>query len=40
MMKIAVAGTEVKIPEMVIEMKEVVPEFKSRNSVYEMYDKK
>ena len=33
-------STEVKIPEMVIEMKEVVPEFKSRNSVYEMYDKK
>lgn len=33
-------STEVRIPEMVIEMKNVVPEFKSKNSVYEMYDKK
>ena len=33
-------STEVRIPEMVIEMKEFVPEFKSKNSVYEMYDKK
>ena len=32
--------TEVRIPDMVIEMKNVVPEFKSKNSVYEMYDKK
>ena len=32
-------STEVKIPEMVIEMKSVVPEFKSRNSIYEQYDK-
>ena len=33
-------STEVRIPDMVIEMKNVVPEFKSKNSVYEMYDKK
>ena len=33
-------STEVRIPEMVIEMKDIVPEFKSKNSVYEMYDKK
>ncbi len=32
-------STEVRIPEMVIEMKSFVPEFKSKNSVYEMYDK-
>ena len=32
-------SSEVKIPEMVIGMKEIVPEFKSRNSVYEKYDK-
>ena len=33
-------STEVRIPDMVIEMKNVVPEFKSKNSVYEMDDKK
>ena len=33
-------STEVRIPEMVIEMKSFVPEFNSKNSVYEMYDKK
>ena len=32
-------STEVQIAEMVIEMKAVVPEFKSKNSVYEIYDK-
>ena len=31
---------EVKIPEMVVLMKQTVPEFKSKNSVYEKYDKK
>ena len=31
---------EVKIPEMVVFMKQTVPEFKSKNSVYEKYDKK
>ena len=30
---------EVKIPEMVVLMKQTVPEFKSKNSVYEKYDK-
>lgn len=29
---------EVKIPEMVVLMKQVVPEFKSKNSVFEKYD--
>lgn len=32
-------STEVKIAEMVKEMKTFVPEFKSKNSVYEKYDK-
>lgn len=32
-------STEVKVPEMVMEMKSFVPEFKSKNSVYEKYDK-
>ena len=31
---------EVRIPEMVVLMKQTVPEFKSKNSVYEKYDKK
>ncbi len=31
---------QVKIPEMVVFMKQTVPEFKSKNSVYEKYDKK
>ena len=31
---------EVKIPEMVVFMKQTVPEFKSKNSIYEKYDKK
>lgn len=30
---------DVKIPEMVKEMKSIVPEFKSKNSVFEKYDK-
>ena len=30
---------EVKVPEMVIEMKSIVPEFKSKNSQFEKYDK-
>jgi FlaA1/EpsC-like NDP-sugar epimerase len=30
---------DVKIPEMVIKMKEVVPEFISKNSIFEQYDK-
>ena len=30
---------KVKIPEMVVFMKQTVPEFKSKNSVYEKYDK-
>ena len=29
----------VKIPEMVKLMKQIVPEFKSKNSIFEMYDK-
>lgn len=32
-------STEVKVPEMVMEMKSFVPEFKSKNSVYERFDK-
>lgn len=32
-------STEVKVPEMVMEMKSFVPEFKSKNSVYEKFDK-
>lgn len=32
-------STEVKVPEMVKEMKSFVPEFKSKNSVYEKFDK-
>lgn len=31
-------ASEVRIPAMVIEMKRIVPEFKSKNSVYEKYD--
>ena len=31
---------EVKIPEMVVFMKQTVPEFKSKNSIYEKYYKK
>jgi len=32
-------STDVRIPEMVKLMKSVVPEFKSKNSIYEQYDK-
>ena len=32
-------STDVRIPEMVKLMKSVVPEFKSKNSIYEKYDK-
>ena len=32
-------STDVKIPEMVKEMKAIVPEFKSKNSIFEQYDK-
>ena len=38
--KLEVLSREVKIPEMVVFMKQTVPEFKSKNSVYEKYDKK
>lgn len=37
--RLADLALSVKIPEMVILMKETVPEFVSRNSVYEKYDK-
>ena len=30
---------QVNIPEMVKLMKKIVPEFKSKNSIFEMYDK-
>jgi len=33
-------ASEVRIPEMVKLMKETVPEFKSKNSVFEEYDKR
>jgi FlaA1/EpsC-like NDP-sugar epimerase len=33
-------STDVKIPEMVKEMKSIVPEFISKNSTFEQYDKK
>lgn len=36
---LAELSTEVKVSEMVKEMKSFVPEFKSKNSVYEKYDK-
>ena len=38
--KLEVLSREVKIPEMVVFMKQTVPEFKSKNSVYEKYEKK
>ena len=37
--KLAKLSMDVKIPEMVMEMKDMVPEFKSKNSIYEKYDK-
>ena len=37
--KLAELSKQVKIPEMVMMMKRVVPEFKSKNSIFEMYDK-
>ena len=37
--KLAQLSMDVKIPEMVMEMKDMVPEFKSNNSIYEKYDK-
>ena len=37
--KLAQLSMDVKIPEMVMEMKDMVPEFKSKNSIYEKYDK-
>lgn len=37
--KLTQLSMEVKIPEMVMEMKDMVPEFKSKNSIYEKYDK-
>lgn len=37
--KLAQLSMDVKIPEMVMEMKNMVPEFKSKNSIYEKYDK-
>ena len=37
--KLAQLSMDVKIPELVQEMKVMVPEFKSKNSIYEKYDK-
>ena len=37
--RLAQLSKEVNIPEMVMEMKSMVPEFKSKNSIYEKYDK-
>ena len=37
--KLEIQSREVVIPEMVKYMKQIVPEFKSKNSVYEVYDK-
>ena len=37
--KLEIQSREVVIPEMVKYMKQIVPEFKSKNSVYEIYDK-
>lgn len=37
--KLAQLSMDVNIPEMVMEMKDMVPEFKSKNSIYEKYDK-
>ena len=37
--KLAELSKQVKIPDMVMLMKRIVPEFKSKNSIYEMYDK-
>ena len=37
--KLAELSKQVRIPEMVRLMKRIVPEFKSKNSIYEMYDK-
>ncbi len=37
--KLEELSREVKIPEMVVLMKQTVPEFKSKNSIYEKYDK-
>ena len=37
--KLAELSKQVKIPEMVMMMKRIVPEFKSKNSIFEMYDK-
>lgn len=36
--RLAELSKQVKIPEMVMMMKRVVPEFKSKNSIFEMYD--
>ena len=38
--ELEVLSREVRIPEMVKRMKEIVPEFKSNNSKFEVYDKK
>ena len=37
--KLAELSKQVRIPEMVMMMKRIVPEFKSKNSIFEMYDK-
>jgi hypothetical protein len=37
--KLAELSKQVRIPEMVQLMKRIVPEFKSMNSIFEMYDK-
>ena len=38
--ELEILSREVRIPEMVKRMKEIVPEFKSNNSKFEVYDKK
>jgi FlaA1/EpsC-like NDP-sugar epimerase len=38
--KLEQLGRTVEIPEMVMLMKQIVPEFISKNSIYEQYDKK
>ena len=37
--KLTELAKQVRIPEMVQLMKRIVPEFKSKNSIFEMYDK-
>ena len=37
-LKVEQLAQDVKVPEMVIKMKEIVPEYVSNNSVFEQYD--